>query len=103
MSRYPRIPRPSRRQLTPYRHRPPAGRLRYLRAGRWRLDERMVTTAPPIGAGPKPRARRAIDQLRSTVELATDPHRALPNLYRRFGPVCTLGVGSTRNVFLLGA
>ncbi|MDT7658270.1 MAG: hypothetical protein QOF38_2985 [Pseudonocardiales bacterium] len=63
----------------------------------------MVTTAPPIGAGPKPRARRAIDQLRSTVELATDPHRALPNLYRRFGPVCTLGVGSTRNVFLLGA
>jgi cytochrome P450 len=63
----------------------------------------MVTTAPPIGAGPKPRARRAIDQLRSTVELATDPHRALPKLYRRFGPVCTLGVGSTRNVFLLGA
>jgi cytochrome P450 len=63
----------------------------------------MVTTAPPIGAGPKPRARRAIDQLRSTVELATDPHRALPRLYRRFGPVCTLGVGSTRNVFLLGA
>jgi cytochrome P450 len=63
----------------------------------------MVTTAPLIGAGPKPRARRAIDQLRSTVELATDPHRALPNLYRRFGPVCTLGVGSTRNVFLLGA
>jgi hypothetical protein len=37
----------------------------------------MVTTAPPIGAGPKPRARRAIDQLRSTVELATYPHRAL--------------------------
>ncbi|HEV7790863.1 MAG TPA: cytochrome P450, partial [Pseudonocardia sp.] len=62
----------------------------------------MVTTAPPIGAGPKPRARRAIDQLRSTVELATYPHRALPRLYRRFGPVCTLGVGSTRNVFLLG-
>jgi cytochrome P450 len=64
----------------------------------------MVTTAPPpIGAGPMPRARRVIDQLRSTAELATDPHRGLPNLYRRFGPVCTLGVGPTRNVFLLGA
>jgi cytochrome P450 len=63
----------------------------------------MVTVAPPpLRAGPAPRARRALAHLRSGVELATDPHRALPNLYRRFGPVCTLGAGSTRNVFLLG-
>jgi len=30
------------------------------------------------------------------------PHRALPKLYRRFGPVCVLGTGPLALVFLLG-
>jgi cytochrome P450 len=36
------------------------------------------------------------------VGLAVSPHRALPNLYRRFGPVCTVGFGPLRYVYLLG-
>ena len=30
------------------------------------------------------------------------PHRALMDIHRRFGPVCTLGVGPSASVFMLG-
>lgn len=33
---------------------------------------------------------------------AVSPHRALMDLHRRFGPVCTLGVGRSATVFMLG-
>ncbi|WP_246257906.1 cytochrome P450 [Amycolatopsis anabasis] len=38
----------------------------------------------------------------SMAELLTDPFTALPNLYRRFGPVSAVGAGPLRSVFLLG-
>jgi cytochrome P450 len=44
----------------------------------------------------------AIDVLRSTIGMATRPHDALLDIYRRFGPVCTLGRGPFRYVYLLG-
>ncbi|MGQ0774198.1 MAG: cytochrome P450 [Pseudonocardiales bacterium] len=46
--------------------------------------------------------RAWVDRARSTVEMAIRPHTGLQNLYRRFGPVCTLGVGPFRYVYLLG-
>ena len=61
-----------------------------------------MVSAPQLGAGPVPRLGRAINQIRSAVELAVQPHQGLINLYRRFGPVCTLGAGPARTVFLLG-
>ncbi|MGH3936817.1 MAG: cytochrome P450 [Pseudonocardiaceae bacterium] len=46
--------------------------------------------------------RMAVNRARSAVEMAVDPHTGLENLYRRFGPVSTLGVGPFRYVYLLG-
>jgi len=52
--------------------------------------------------GPAPRLARAGNHpLRSTVELATTRTARSPPV-PPLGPVCTLGVGPTRNVFLLG-
>ncbi|HTK61097.1 MAG TPA: cytochrome P450 [Pseudonocardia sp.] len=45
---------------------------------------------------------RAVDNLRAGVGFAVSPHRALMDIHRRFGPVCTLGVGPAASVFLLG-
>jgi cytochrome P450 len=45
---------------------------------------------------------RAVDALRATVGMATRPHDALLDIYRRLGPICTLGVGPFRYVYLLG-
>lgn len=47
-------------------------------------------------------SRAWVDRARSTVEMAVRPHAGLENLYRRFGPVCTLGTGPLRYVYLLG-
>ncbi|MGH3903150.1 MAG: cytochrome P450 [Pseudonocardiaceae bacterium] len=46
--------------------------------------------------------RTAADRARSAVEMVVDPHTGLENIYRRFGPVSTLGVGPFRYVYLLG-
>lgn len=46
---------------------------------------------------------RITDRAYSMLELATRPHDGLENLYRRFGPVCTFGLGALRLVYLLGA
>jgi len=62
----------------------------------------MATTAPRLEADLQARAGCAFYRLRGAVELATDPYGGLTKLYRRFGPVCTIGAGPTRNVFLLG-
>lgn len=45
---------------------------------------------------------RAIDNLRAGIGFAVSPHRALMDIHRRFGPVCTLGLGPTASVFMLG-
>jgi cytochrome P450 len=45
---------------------------------------------------------RAVDVLHSTIGMATRPHDALLDIYRRFGPICTLGFGPFRYVYLLG-
>jgi cytochrome P450 len=45
---------------------------------------------------------RAVDVMRVSVGIATRPHDALLDIYRRLGPICTLGVGPFRYVYLLG-
>ncbi|MFF1612360.1 cytochrome P450 [Amycolatopsis sp. NPDC058278] len=35
-------------------------------------------------------------------ELARNPHQGIMGIYRRFGPVCTLGVGPLRYTYMLG-
>jgi cytochrome P450 len=45
---------------------------------------------------------RAIDVMRVSIGMATRPHDALLDIYLRFGPICTLGVGPFRYVYLLG-
>ena len=46
--------------------------------------------------------RAATDRVRSAVEMVVEPHAGLERIYRRFGPVSTLGVGPFKYVYLLG-
>ncbi len=45
---------------------------------------------------------RAFETARVGLRFARSPHQALPDIHRRFGPVCVLGAGSMGTAFLLG-
>lgn len=46
--------------------------------------------------------RRLAGRIRSTIDMAWRPYDGLESLYRRHGPICTVGAGPFRYVFLLG-
>jgi hypothetical protein len=64
---------------------------------RSRHDSDVTTPAPARSP-----LLRALDNARAGIGFALSPHSALIDIRQRFGPVCTLGVGASVSVFMLG-